>query len=1026
MKKKGVIFVLLFVFLFSIVGCTKNKNEKTELEKKQEEIYQLAKTSGYNGSYEDWLETIKGVDGTSITKVEINQLGELIISLSNGTTTNLGVVKGTDGKDGVGISNVNLNDSCELIITFTNGQTKNLGKIVSEKESSTSVSNVEINSNGELILSFSDGTNKNLGSIQGNDGKNGTDGVGIKDIYINVSGNLIVELSDGTTKNLGKIGGSQTTVEGVVPVYEGMTLESNDEVAVQQSLNKKGRKFEDSIKDFLDIVTTEKVEYYANKGELFNVVIHLYNPSSYEIMSLTINNYKYQSYEFKEGSTSTKLIVQVDAGQISGLKEYTIDAIKYIDGTQIKDVKMDGEKTVKAGVKYDLVPTAKTIAEEVKTSSFSTIVEIKDDTNLMNQSNGIHFFMFDGQNIVSHQILKIGINNIEVTGLLMGTEYDYMIVGVYDDFSGIGKQANQLISSNFTTLDGFVLNSFESTQDCIKLSINNQDTNATFKSVELYKDNELVNTNTAMQDIEFNNLLSNNEYEVRITYSYMKDNVERTAVVVKKINTIEKLAPSFTINSFESNKKTISYKLEDSDIDLTKVSFKAQLYKGVSKVAELDTLEGIFENLLSNTLYDVVFEYSYDLSDGAGVLTLTRKESIKTVNVEEPLIDVTYNKQSESLSYKETRTDVDSVITSVVYKLYKGSILIGQTQKAEYVFENLSSNTEYKLEVTYKFNLNDGEGEQIKQNTYTVLLSKEVPSISLSEYIITQSHIEYNILINDPNSVGRVNMIALYADNTFLKRLDETTTVLESLSSNTSYNIRVNYVYDLDDGNGSKEINYKYSFTTLKQEPSIEINLNSRKKDSLDFTYYLNDPDNALTFKKLDLYHNGVLVKTYTEISKTLFEGLLSDNEYKAEVTFEKDLNNGSTIVTAYTIGKTLALSKPVVDILLESKRSEISYSYTINDVDKISTLKSIDLYYQGTKLDVKDNNKVFTNLYTDSEYEVVITLLNDYKNGNSAVEEQYKKTIKTDSFDIPTLSLELTSTTDTINYDIEYVDLFN
>ena len=62
------------------------------------------------------------------------------------------------------------------------------------------------------------------------------------------------------------------------------------------------------------ILVTDKVEYYAKKGEKFYLNVHIYNPSNFEILSFTLNNYKYQSFEFKEGSSSNKLIIEVDAG----------------------------------------------------------------------------------------------------------------------------------------------------------------------------------------------------------------------------------------------------------------------------------------------------------------------------------------------------------------------------------------------------------------------------------------------------------------------------------------------------------------------------------------------------------------------------------------------------------------------------------------------------------------------------------------------------------------------------------------
>ena len=125
-NKHLILIVILILFLsFTTVSCKKKNNDITKTE--QYKIYTLAKDSGYPGTYEEWLETIKGIDGTSIEKVEINTLGELIITLSTGEVINLGRVKGTDG---LGIKNVEINDSGELIVTFTDDTTKNLGRIL--------------------------------------------------------------------------------------------------------------------------------------------------------------------------------------------------------------------------------------------------------------------------------------------------------------------------------------------------------------------------------------------------------------------------------------------------------------------------------------------------------------------------------------------------------------------------------------------------------------------------------------------------------------------------------------------------------------------------------------------------------------------------------------------------------------------------------------------------------------------------------------------------------------------------------
>jgi len=89
-----------------------------------------------------------GIDGVGISDVIINSDGELIMILSDGTTKNLGVVKGEDGVDG--------EDGLD-------------------GEDGVDVTNAEINENGELILYFSDGTYKNLGIITDNSGGGGSD-----------------------------------------------------------------------------------------------------------------------------------------------------------------------------------------------------------------------------------------------------------------------------------------------------------------------------------------------------------------------------------------------------------------------------------------------------------------------------------------------------------------------------------------------------------------------------------------------------------------------------------------------------------------------------------------------------------------------------------------------------------------------------------------------------------------------------------------------------------------------------------
>lgn len=812
-------------------------------------------------------------------------------------------------------------------------------------------------------------------------------------------------------------------IPGIEPVYQGMSIEGSSTF----NINRKNKgNFKDSIDDILGVITTEKVEYFAQKDEKFNIIVHLYNPSRYEILSFTLNDYKYQSYEFKEGSNSEELIIEVDAGTISGLKEYTIDAIKYIDGTEIKDVKMDGEKTIKAGIKYENVPVATEYNKEINTTTFKLVVDVKDNNNLINTGNGIYFFLFDGINIVSQKALSLGVNSIELNNLQMGTEYSYMIVGVYDDYSGRGKRANELVGDTFATLHGYQIETSEITNNSIKVKVNNIDDNAKFKSISLYHNDKLVSEKGYSEEVIFDKLLSNNDYKVVLKYSYKDNNLEKENLVELDVKTDPKADPIVTINSLMTDKKTVTFKFEEKDIDNTKESVIVELYQGIYNVGSLNALEGKFEGLLSNTDYKVVITYTYNLDNGEGEKTLSLEYECKTKELVVPTIDITYECTTDTLKYKANIVDTDGAIKNAVYKLYKGDVLIGSTLEKEYTYNGLKSNTEYKLLVEYSYDLHDNSGVQNKKDEYIVVLGKEVPEFSLTSYFISDNTIEYNLLISDPNSSGRLNLLALYKGNDFVLRLDEAVSKIEDLESNTDYVIKANYVYDFDDGLGSREINYEYKFKTLKKDPIVNLSLESVTKNSAEIDYRIEDLDDALDLVKLEVIHNDKVIKEFNTITHISLDNLYSNNTYTVKATFTKDLNNGPIEFVKTLQVVTEKQEKPKVDIELSSTKTSVLYNYTIDDVDKISTLKSVEIYYNDEKVKVLPTENTFDGLYSDSEYKVVVTLLCDYKDGKTLKEETYTKTIRTDKYFIPTLELELTSTPDTINYEITKSDIYD
>lgn len=176
--------------------------------------YEIAQDNGYSGSESDWANTLKataGKDGVGIKTATFNADGQLVITLSDNTAINLGNAVGANGKDGVNgtngtngqdgkdgndgvsITTANINADGQLVIAFSNGESVNLDKVVGVNgQDGISVTDASINTEGELVLTYSNGQKDNLGNVigakgdKGDKGDNGQDG---DTPYINANGN---------------------------------------------------------------------------------------------------------------------------------------------------------------------------------------------------------------------------------------------------------------------------------------------------------------------------------------------------------------------------------------------------------------------------------------------------------------------------------------------------------------------------------------------------------------------------------------------------------------------------------------------------------------------------------------------------------------------------------------------------------------------------------------------------------------------------------------------------------------------
>lgn len=119
---------------------------------------------------------------------------------------------GHDGAPGRGIVTTAIENS-RLLVTYTDGTTTDVGEVVGHDGKSGKDGHdgkpgrgitTSVVSNGDLVVSYTDGTTKNLGPVVGHDGANGR---GIATTAI-VAGHLIITYTDNTAEDVGQVAGT--------------------------------------------------------------------------------------------------------------------------------------------------------------------------------------------------------------------------------------------------------------------------------------------------------------------------------------------------------------------------------------------------------------------------------------------------------------------------------------------------------------------------------------------------------------------------------------------------------------------------------------------------------------------------------------------------------------------------------------------------------------------------------------------------------------------------------------------------
>ena len=438
-----------------------------------------------------------------------------------------------------------------------------------------------------------------------------------------------------------------------VPVYKGMTISSNFASASATTASDdngnhyghfkgdhndrdddvdQNKPFEDpnapSIENkansTLDVVGAAESIYYADKNQDIFITIRLSNPDSYEILSFTLNGKKYSNYMFEDGSDMENLVLKVNVGNVGGIHDYTIDAIKYVDGTDIKDVRMDGDKTVKAGVRAS-DQTYVTVTNEQKTmTSISFDAQVVDSYSLIEKSGGYaKVVLYDGETMIAKDVTVGEKASVVFDNLTPNTVYQYGVVALYDDLSGNGVQLNILYKKAVYTDTIVLFKDVQVGKESIEWGFvwNESFANKQMSAISLWQNGAKV------QDVDVNatsvdGLKSNNEYTLKATYKNIQNQDETISI---EFVTYAKATPGVTISNLSSTQNTIECDIAYTDVDGVGRIESVVLFKGETQVATTnERTHVVFDTLESDTEYTLVVTYKYDLNDGKGEQTATQ------------------------------------------------------------------------------------------------------------------------------------------------------------------------------------------------------------------------------------------------------------------------------------------------------------------------------------------------------------------------------------------------------------------
>ncbi len=610
---------------------------------------------------------------------------------------------------------------------------------------------------------------------------------------------------------------SSTSVpeKAVCPVYQGMVV--LNALTGASSANALGHDISDYVSQFPDITDENPVDYCVAVNQKVKLLVKFHNLDKAKVDALAINGKKYDvdaSMTTLEGVT-----VEVDAYTKSGYDTLTLTDIAFTDSLNVVG-NYSEEHKLTLGVSYENMITAKISSSVIMEDKATFGLSFANIESTLSKGQVIAY-LSDGKDYSENKVLTIDADKnatVSFGNLETGKEYYFGIAASYDLFDGKGLHYSWILKHNFTSEMSYFLDSFTVTQtsiDCKVKSNVSDSSSANITSIALMDGNtEVKKLTTIGESVTFTDLLSNHDYDIVLSYTY--SGKAYTQKYSKK--TIAKVAPTVLVKYSNVTQSSFKYELAITDVDSVCVIDSLKLVNGTSET-ELNEQSGEQTSLLRNATYEIKVEYHYDLNDGKGDQAFTITQPIILKETLEPTVSFAKaegNEMNIAFQYEVSAEEgIDVTVDRV--SLYDGTeekdYLLGEEiVNKEGDFAGLYSDQEYILSLTYRYDLNDGNGEQTKTITKTVKTSAiRVPGVTIKANKYGKDFISGTVEIDQDYDITKDIKVEIYEDQidadgnstgyTLKEESSGTSFNFQGLKSNNSYKLKCSYVYSLNTKN---------------------------------------------------------------------------------------------------------------------------------------------------------------------------------------------------------------------------------